>query len=65
MQRVNFTQFVVSSSLAAADRILADRTRFVLPPGQWKKFIATLDAPPREIPALRKLFAEPSSFGPA
>ena len=64
-QRANFSEFVVNSSLAAAESVLAARTRFVLPPGQWKKFVAALDAPPREIPALRKLLAEPSVFGRA
>ena len=62
MQRVNPSEPVVNSSLPAAESALADRTHFVLPPRQWKKFTAALEAPPRDIPALRKLFAEPSIF---
>jgi uncharacterized protein (DUF1778 family) len=41
---------------------LAERTRFVLTPAKWQEFNTALDAPAREIPALRKLFNEPSVF---
>ena len=44
---------------------LADRSRFVLPAGKWRQFYAALDAPPRAIPELRKLFSGPSAFGSA
>jgi uncharacterized protein (DUF1778 family) len=43
---------------------LAQRSRFTLPPDKWRAFNAALDSPPREIPALRKLFAQPSVFEP-
>ena len=65
LQRVNFSEFMVRSSQIAAEAVLADRTRFVLPPHQWQQFFAALDSPPREIPALRRLFTEPSVFAPA
>jgi uncharacterized protein (DUF1778 family) len=29
---------------------------------QWSAFVAALDAPPRELPRLRRLFDEPSIF---
>ena len=47
-----------------AERTLihADRTRFVLPPDKWTEFNAALDAPPREIPALNKLFTKNPVF---
>jgi len=31
--------------------------RFVLPPAQWEAFNAMLDAPPKELPALKRLFS--------
>ena len=40
----------------------ADQVRFVLPPDRWQAFCDALDAPPKEIPALRKLFTEASLF---
>jgi hypothetical protein len=38
----------------------AEPTAFVLPPDRWQAFCDALDAPPREIPALRKLLTESS-----
>jgi uncharacterized protein (DUF1778 family) len=34
----------------------------VLPAEQWRAFNAALDAPAKEIPALRRLLTEPSVF---
>jgi hypothetical protein len=42
---------------------LTDRTLFALPPEKWREFNAAWDSRPREIPALRKLFAEESPTG--
>ncbi len=65
LQQVNLTEFLIKSSQIAAETALAERTRFVLPPQKWLEFNAALDSPPREIPALRKLFSEPSVLDPA
>ena len=62
LQRVKLTEFMVKSSQAAAEAAMAERTQFVLPADKWRKFNAALDAPPRRIPALRKLFRERSVF---
>jgi uncharacterized protein (DUF1778 family) len=45
-----------------AEETLADRTRFVLNAEQWEAFLAALDAPPRDLPRLERLFREPSVF---
>ncbi|MCI0379847.1 MAG: DUF104 domain-containing protein [Gemmataceae bacterium] len=42
-----------------------DRVRFVLPPDRWQAFCDALDAAPKDIPALRKLFTEASLFDDA
>src|SRR5258708_9056846 len=65
LQEVNLTEFLIKSSRTAAESALADRTRFVLSPPKWREFNAALDSPPRDIPALRQLFKEPSVFDPA
>jgi hypothetical protein len=39
-----------------------NRALFTLPPDRWQMFCDALDAPPREIPALRKLLTEASLF---
>ena len=59
------SQFVLESALARAEETLADRQRFELDAGQWATFMAALDAPPRDLPRLRRLFQEASPFDPA
>jgi len=49
----------VESGRERAERLLADRTRFVLSPAQWRRFTAALDRPPRKIPELVELFRRP------
>jgi uncharacterized protein (DUF1778 family) len=56
------SEFVLESALVRAEETLADRTRFGLDTEQWKAFLAALDAPPRELPWLERLFREPSVF---
>lgn len=56
------SQFVTQASLDAAEQVLADQTVFHLTPEQWEAFQARLDEPPRDIPALKKLFSETLPF---
>ena len=58
LQQVKLTEFMIHSSQAAAQTVLAERTQFILSPQKWREFNAALDAPARNIPALRKLFNE-------
>ncbi|HEV2691136.1 MAG TPA: DUF1778 domain-containing protein [Bryobacteraceae bacterium] len=55
-------EFVMESALARAGAVLADRRIFGLNVTRWKAFVATLDAPPRPLPRLRRLFHEPGFF---
>jgi uncharacterized protein (DUF1778 family) len=65
LQRVKLTEFMLGASRSAAEATLAERSRFVLSPRRWREFNAALDAAPREITALRKLFSESSVLEPA
>ena len=56
----SLTDFVLDAAVATADDVLASRTTFVLSPKDWRKFNDLLDAPPRDIPRLRRLFKEKS-----
>ncbi len=56
------SEFVLESALVRAEETLADRTRFVLDRERWDEFVAALDAPPRVLPRLERLFREPSVF---
>lgn len=55
----SLSEFLVESGRERAEQVLADRTRFVLPPAQWRAFVAALDRPSREIPTLVELFRRP------
>ena len=57
LQQVKLTDFMLNSSKAAAEVALGDRTRFVLSPEDWREFNKALEAPPRSLEGLRKLFA--------
>lgn len=56
------TDFVVDAAVVEAERVLADRTQFVLEADQWERFVELLDRPPQEKPGLEKLFSQPSVF---
>jgi uncharacterized protein (DUF1778 family) len=56
------TDFVVDAAVVEAERVLADRTTFVLEPEAWDRFVELLDRPPLEKPGLESLFAKPSVF---
>ena len=53
---------MLESALARAEETLADRRQFGLDAEQWAAFMAALDAPPRELPRLQRLFRERSVF---
>jgi uncharacterized protein (DUF1778 family) len=56
------TDFVIVAAVVEAERVLADRTQFVLGAEQWDHFVELLDRPPQEKPGLEKLFSKPSIF---
>lgn len=62
LQHQSLTEFVLNASRVAADLVLGDQTRFVLPKQKMAALNAALDAPPREIPQLKALFARSSVF---
>jgi uncharacterized protein (DUF1778 family) len=58
----SLSDFVLLSAMARAEETLPDQQRFGLDAEQWQALHAVLDAPPRPLPRLRKLFSEPSPF---
>lgn len=53
---------MVERAFNDAQNILAEQAHFYLSPKKWEEFIAALDAPPKDLPKLRKLLTEPSVF---
>lgn len=62
LQNTTISEFVLENAYEAAAEVLADKTHFVLSPEKWEEFCKALDAPPRDLPGIRKLFNKPSVF---
>lgn len=56
------SDFVLTSALARANDVLADRQRFGLDAEHWVAFMEALDAPVRELPRAGRLLLEPGVF---
>lgn len=61
-ERRSLSDFVLESALGRAEETLADRRSFALDAEQWQAFVAALDAPPRDLPRLKRLLTEPGVF---
>ena len=62
VKQTKLTNFMVEHAFSAAQEVLADQVHFSLSPERWDAFCAALEAPPKVIPALRKLLKKPNSF---
>lgn len=58
----NLTDFAEASLVHAAQRVMADRTRFVLSEEAAREWDAINDRPARDLPGLRRLMERPSPF---
>ncbi|MBK5221152.1 MAG: DUF1778 domain-containing protein [Thermoleophilia bacterium] len=47
----------VESGRERAERLLADRTRFVLDPESWQQLVVAMDRPAKARPELARLFS--------
>lgn len=63
-ERRSLSDFVLESALDRAEETLADRRSFQLDAEKWTAFMAALDAPPKELPRLKRLLNEPGIFSP-
>ena len=62
LQGTSLSNFMLEHACEAAQEVLAEQVDIVMPPAEWDAFCKALDAPPRSIPALEKLFTQPSVF---
>lgn len=58
----DITSFVSENAVLAAQRVLADRTGFVLDAKQAATWDALMDRPARDVPSLRAFLERPSIF---
>lgn len=61
-QGTDLTEFVISNLTVAAQRVLADRTDFVLDAEAGRAWEAVNRRPARDLPGLRRLMERPSPF---
>lgn len=61
-QGTELTEFVVSNLTVAAQRVLADRSRFVVDAQAAEAWEAVNRRRPRELPGLRRLMERPAPF---
>jgi uncharacterized protein (DUF1778 family) len=62
LRQTSISNFMLEHAYEAAQQVLAEQVDIVMPPAEWEAFCQALDAPPRSIPALKKLFSQPSVF---
>ena len=55
--RSSLSDFIRRKAIEAAEADLLNRGSVTIPAEDWEKFEAWVDAPPKDIPALRKLSA--------
>ncbi|HEX2266107.1 MAG TPA: DUF1778 domain-containing protein [Solirubrobacterales bacterium] len=58
----SYSSFIRTAAVSEAQRVLADRTQFPLPPARWEEFNQLLEQPPRVPEGLRRLYSKPSVF---
>jgi len=62
LRGTSLSQFMLEHAYEAAQEVLAEQVDIVMPPAEWEAFCKALDAPPRSIPALKKLLTHASVF---
>ena len=62
LKHTSVTEFILQTACEAAKEVLAEEGQIRMPKDDWKAFLKALDAPPRSLPALRKLLTTPGVF---
>jgi uncharacterized protein (DUF1778 family) len=62
LRQTSLSNFMLEHAYEAAQQVLAEQVDIVMPPAEWQAFCNALDAPPRPIPALKKLLTEAGLF---
>ena len=56
------TEYVLHAAIERAERDILEKSVFAMGSPAWGKFMAELDAPPKVVPALKKLFRSKDVF---
>jgi len=60
--RTNISDFVRRKALEAAEIDMLERRQVTIPAEDWERFESWVDAPGRDVPALRRLSAAPPAW---
>lgn len=60
LRNMNVSQFMLTTSLEAADDIIADQMLIHLSAEAYDRFVQCLEEEPTDLPKLRELFSRPS-----
>ena len=58
----NLTDYILRAAVERAQADLSSQQTFALRKWDWREFSKRLDAPPRNLPRLRKLLTKPDVF---
>ncbi|MGH8194198.1 MAG: DUF1778 domain-containing protein [Woeseiaceae bacterium] len=58
----SLTDYILTSALTIADQRLMDRTRLSFDARTYDVFLKALEAPPKNLPRMRRLLSEPSAL---
>ena len=62
LRQTSLSNFMLEHACAAAKQVVAEQVDIVMSAAEWTAFCKALDAPPRAMPALKKLLTEASVF---
>jgi uncharacterized protein (DUF1778 family) len=62
LRQTSLSNFMLEHACEAAHKVLAEQVDIVMSPAEWEAFCKVLGAPPREIPALKKLLTQACVF---
>lgn len=62
LTHMGVSQFMLQAALQAAEEVLADQSRFVLPADRRHDFVRLLERPARVVPALADAASKPTPF---
>jgi len=62
LRHMPLSQFMLQATLRAAEQVLADQTRFVVPAEKWDELVARLDRPALVLSGLQDAASRPRPF---
>jgi uncharacterized protein (DUF1778 family) len=62
LKRTSASNFMLETAYTEARRVIEEANQVHLQAEAWERFCADLEAPPTEIPALKRFLAQPTVF---